>query len=50
MMEIALDAQNNAPRDPLAPPAATVRSTYTQALDTVRVSLYLLFINTLTLL
>ena len=36
MAEIAEDAQNNVPRDPLAPPAATVKSTYTQALDTVR--------------
>ena len=36
MAEIARDAQNNAPRDPLAPAAATVLSSYTQALDTVR--------------
>jgi hypothetical protein len=35
MTQIALDVQNNAPRDPLAPPAATVASSYTQALDTV---------------
>ncbi|KAL4072300.1 hypothetical protein J3A83DRAFT_4093511 [Scleroderma citrinum] len=38
MTEIAQDAQNNAPRDPLAPPAATVMSTYTQALDTVQLA------------
>ena len=36
MAEIARDAQDNAPRDPLAPAAATVLSSYTQALDTVR--------------
>lgn len=36
MTEIARDAQNNAPRDPLAPATATVLSSYTQALDTVR--------------
>ncbi|KIJ13990.1 hypothetical protein PAXINDRAFT_116523 [Paxillus involutus ATCC 200175] len=38
MAEIALDAQNNAPRDPLAPAAATVLSSYTQALDTVQLA------------
>ena len=36
MADIARDAQNNAPRDPLAPAAATIMSSYTQALDTVR--------------
>jgi hypothetical protein len=40
MTQIALDIQNNAPRDPLAPAAATVASSYTQALDTVRVLLH----------
>jgi hypothetical protein len=42
MTQIALDIQNNAPRDPLAPAAATVLSSYSQALDTVRIyeSLY----------
>ncbi|KAI6027008.1 hypothetical protein EDC04DRAFT_2899498 [Pisolithus marmoratus] len=35
MAEIAIDAQNNAPRNPLAPAAATVMSSYTQALDSV---------------
>ncbi|KAI6101022.1 hypothetical protein EDD16DRAFT_1716799 [Pisolithus croceorrhizus] len=35
MTEIAIDAQNNAPRDPLAPAAATVMSSYNQALDSV---------------
>ncbi|KAG1778913.1 hypothetical protein EV702DRAFT_1093073 [Suillus placidus] len=38
MTQIALDIQNNAPRDPLAPPAATVASSYTQALDTVQLA------------
>ena len=37
MAQIALDAQNNAPRDPLAPAAATILSSYTEALDTVRI-------------
>lgn len=36
MADIARDAQNNTPRDPLAPVTATVVSSYTQALDTVR--------------
>ena len=36
MAQIALDAQNNAPRDLLAPVAATILSSYTEALDTVR--------------
>jgi uncharacterized protein YegL len=40
MTQIALDIQNNAPRDPLAPAAATVASSYTQALDTVSVLLH----------
>ncbi|KAG1809706.1 uncharacterized protein BJ212DRAFT_1448752 [Suillus subaureus] len=38
MSQIALDIQNNAPRDPLVPPAATVASSYTQALDTVQLA------------
>ena len=36
MAQIALDVQNNAPQDPLHPPAASVPSSYTAALDTVR--------------
>ncbi|KAI6020260.1 hypothetical protein BKA83DRAFT_674992 [Pisolithus microcarpus] len=38
MAEIAIDAQNNAPRDPLAPAAATVTSSYNQALDSVQLA------------
>ncbi|KAG9310081.1 hypothetical protein JVU11DRAFT_9689 [Chiua virens] len=38
MADIARDAQNNAPRDPLAPAAATILSSYTQALDTVQLA------------
>ncbi|KAG0701346.1 hypothetical protein DFH29DRAFT_990130 [Suillus ampliporus] len=38
MTQIALEIQNNAPRDPLAPPAATVTCSYTQALDTVQLA------------
>ncbi|KAI6101004.1 hypothetical protein EV401DRAFT_1890426 [Pisolithus croceorrhizus] len=38
MVEIAQDAQNNAPRDPLAPAAVTVLSSYTDALDTVQLA------------
>ncbi|EIW81359.1 hypothetical protein CONPUDRAFT_165526 [Coniophora puteana RWD-64-598 SS2] len=38
MAEIAADAQANAPRDPLAPAAATVTSTYSQALDSVQLA------------
>ncbi|KAG0697666.1 hypothetical protein DFH29DRAFT_984173 [Suillus ampliporus] len=38
MTQIALDIQNNAPRDPLAPAAATVTSSYTQALDTIQLA------------
>jgi hypothetical protein len=38
MTQIALDIQNNAPRDPLAPAAAVVASSYTQALDTVQLA------------
>ena len=37
MAEIAREVQNNAPRDPLVPVAATIFSSYTQALDTVGV-------------
>ena len=36
MVQIAQDAQNNAPRDPLASSAETILSSYTEALDTVR--------------
>lgn len=35
MFQIALEAQNNAPRDPLARTAAIIASTYSEALDTV---------------
>ncbi|GBE82556.1 hypothetical protein SCP_0409400 [Sparassis crispa] len=38
MAQIAHDAQNSAPRDPLAPAGATVLSSYSQALDTVRLA------------
>ncbi|KAG1719879.1 hypothetical protein EDB19DRAFT_1966852 [Suillus lakei] len=38
MSQIALDIQNNAPRDPLVPLGATVASSYTQALDTVQLA------------
>ncbi|KAF8122291.1 hypothetical protein EV363DRAFT_1404993 [Boletus edulis] len=38
MAEIARDAQNNAPRDPLAPALATILSSYTEALDTVHLA------------
>lgn len=41
MAHIALDAQNSAPPDPLAPATATVLSSYSQALDTVRSIPYL---------
>jgi len=33
--QLALEAQNNAPHDPLHPAAATVPSSYTEVLDTV---------------
>ncbi|KAG2346994.1 hypothetical protein BDR05DRAFT_877146, partial [Suillus weaverae] len=36
MTQIALDIQNNAPRNPLALPAATVTCIYMQALDTIQ--------------
>ncbi|KAF8428935.1 hypothetical protein L210DRAFT_3623712 [Boletus edulis BED1] len=38
MAEIARDAQNNAPRDPLVPATATILSSYTEALDTVQLA------------
>ncbi|KAG2136636.1 hypothetical protein DEU56DRAFT_857679 [Suillus clintonianus] len=38
MFQIALEAQNNAPRDPLARAAATIASTYSEALDTVQLA------------
>jgi hypothetical protein len=38
MAQIALEVQNSAPRDPLAPAAATVLSSYAEALDTVRLA------------
>lgn len=40
MAQIALDIQNQAPRDPLTMSAATVLSSYSQALDTVRTDFY----------
>jgi hypothetical protein len=43
MVQIAQGAQNSAPRDPLAPPAAIVMSSYAEALDTVSNNLLLLF-------
>jgi hypothetical protein len=36
MANLALDIQNNAPRDPLRPQAASVPSSFSIALDTVR--------------
>ena len=36
MAQIALDVQNNAPQDPLLPVGASIPSSYTEALDTVR--------------
>jgi hypothetical protein len=36
MAQIALDVQQNAPRDPLLPANANIPSSYTEALDTVR--------------
>ena len=36
MARIALEVQNNAPQDPLLPAGASVPSSYTEALDTVR--------------
>ncbi len=36
MAQIAREVQNNAPRDPLAPPNSVIESSYTNALDTVR--------------
>ena len=36
MAEIAQDAQNNVPRNSLTPASATILSSYTEALDTVR--------------
>lgn len=36
MAQIALEVQNNAPRDPLLPANANIPSSYTEALDTVR--------------
>ncbi|KAI6027005.1 hypothetical protein EDC04DRAFT_3116261 [Pisolithus marmoratus] len=38
MVQIAQDAQNNAPRDPLAPATVTVMSSYTDALDTIQLA------------
>jgi len=38
MADIAIEVQNNAPRDPLAPAAALVASSYAEALDTVRLA------------
>ena len=36
MAQIALEVQNNAPQDPLLPVGASIPSSYTEALDTVR--------------
>ena len=36
MAQIALEVQNNAPQDPLLPMTASIVSSYTEALDTVR--------------
>lgn len=41
MAQIALDIQRNAPRDPLTPAAAMVESSFSVALDTVRISVLL---------
>ncbi|KAG1805444.1 uncharacterized protein BJ212DRAFT_1391820 [Suillus subaureus] len=38
MFQIALETQNNAPRNPLASAASTVASTYSEALDTVQLA------------
>ncbi|KAG2347681.1 hypothetical protein BDR05DRAFT_876629, partial [Suillus weaverae] len=38
MFQIALEIQNNAPRDALAPAAVTVPSSYTNTLDTVQLA------------
>jgi hypothetical protein len=38
MAQIALEVQNNAPQDPLLPANANIPSSYTEALDTVRLN------------
>ncbi|KAF7308315.1 VWFA domain-containing protein [Mycena chlorophos] len=38
MAQVALEVQSNAPRDPLVPAAATIASSYSEALDTVRLA------------
>ncbi|KAJ7722957.1 hypothetical protein B0H16DRAFT_1895971 [Mycena metata] len=38
MAQIALEVQTNAPRDPLTPPEAIINSSYSDALDTVRLA------------
>ena len=38
MTQIALEIQGNAPQDPLLPAAANIPSSYTEALDTVRLN------------
>ncbi|KAJ7066394.1 hypothetical protein C8F01DRAFT_1123111 [Mycena amicta] len=38
MAQVALEVQNSAPRDPLAPAGATIESSYSEALDTVRLA------------
>ncbi|KAJ6519114.1 hypothetical protein C8R45DRAFT_851769, partial [Mycena sanguinolenta] len=38
MAQIALEVQTNAPRDPLTPAEATINSSYSEALDTVRLA------------
>nr|GAT45850.1 predicted protein [Mycena chlorophos] len=38
MVQVASEVQNNAPRDPLVPVAVTIASSYSKALDTVRLA------------
>ncbi|KAJ7210563.1 hypothetical protein GGX14DRAFT_451174 [Mycena pura] len=38
MAQVALEVQTNAPRDPLLPAEATINSSYSEALDTVRLA------------
>ncbi|KAJ7763628.1 hypothetical protein DFH07DRAFT_1059276 [Mycena maculata] len=38
MAQVALEVQNGAPRDPLVPAEATINSSYSEALDTVRLA------------
>ena len=43
MAQVALEVQNTAPQDPLLPATASVPSSYTEALDTVRDQWLLLY-------